>query len=360
MIADTKNVCSMKVLRAMLVALVALAGPAVVTAQTPGWSIDVDKASKQADSENKDLIMNFTGSDWCGWCIRLRREIFGDEEFQSMAKKSFVLVQLDFPNDKSKMSLKTRKQNAYWHDTLDVQGFPSVYLTDAKGLPYAQTGYQPGGPERYLEHLADLRTIRRRRDELFAKADRVSGRERAELIDAALQVVGPQLAFGAYTDRIEEILRLDANDAAGLRTKYEQKLAEFAINQLLFRIHGIIQQEGPEEALRRIDEADERYRPQGEIAIQLALFKAHVLGEADRLDDAVRVFDDLIRSQQESIEKIRLYTFKAKLLEYHEEYKAAIVAIDAALKVAEDDSVKKPLEDIKESLIKQATERREP
>lgn len=119
-----------------------------------GWLTDFEAAKKQAAAEKKDILVDFTGSDWCGWCIKLDKEVFSTPAFK--AQKDFVLVSLDFPRRKEIPADQKAKNEALMRQW-GVQGFPTIVLTNAAGEPYATTGYQPGGPEKYLPHLAELR-----------------------------------------------------------------------------------------------------------------------------------------------------------------------------------------------------------
>ena len=121
------------------------------------WHTDFEAAKKMAEQEGKDLLVNFTGSDWCGWCIKLRKEAFDQEAFRKGAKDLFVLVELDFPRDRSKLSKETREQNEQLKNRFEIRGFPTILLCDAQGRPYARTGYQPGGGTNYVDHLASLK-----------------------------------------------------------------------------------------------------------------------------------------------------------------------------------------------------------
>ena len=69
-----------------------------------GWTHDFEAAKKQAADENKDLLIDFIGSDWCGWCIKLNEEVFSHDEFKTGVKDKYVLVELDYPKDTSKLS----------------------------------------------------------------------------------------------------------------------------------------------------------------------------------------------------------------------------------------------------------------
>ncbi len=119
-----------------------------------GWLTDLDAAKKQAAAEKKDILIDFTGSDWCGWCIKLDKEVFSTAAFK--AQKDFVLVSLDFPRRKE-LPADQKAKNEALAKAWGIQGFPTIVLANAAGEPYATTGYKPGGPETYLAHLADLR-----------------------------------------------------------------------------------------------------------------------------------------------------------------------------------------------------------
>jgi thioredoxin-related protein len=180
------------------------------------WVTDFEKAKKTAATEGKDLLIDFTGSDWCGWCIRLRKEVFDLDAFKTAAPKNFVLVELDFPQDKSKLSKETQEQNSKLQQQFGIKGFPSIVLADAQGRPYAQTGYQPGGPEKYLPHLDELRAVKAKRDEAWKKAEGAQGVEKAKFLAAGLKVLDEELAAQHYSQVIAEISKLDAKDETGV------------------------------------------------------------------------------------------------------------------------------------------------
>lgn len=119
------------------------------------WETDMEVALKRAKDENKPLLLDFTGSDWCGWCIKLKDEVFDKPEFKEYAKDNLILVELDFPHGKSQ-SKKEKEQNQKLKQEHKVSGFPTVVLLDSDGKPVNRTGYQQGGPEKYVEHLKRL------------------------------------------------------------------------------------------------------------------------------------------------------------------------------------------------------------
>lgn len=141
-----------------LVFLVALGSAQAAPVGGDGWIGDFDLAVKQAKAEKKDLLVDFTGSDWCGWCIRLKSEVFDHATFSEAVTKDYVLVSLDYPRSKPAIDkVPNPERNAALQSQYKISGYPTILLMTADGDVYAQTGYQAGGPAKYVEHLNKLR-----------------------------------------------------------------------------------------------------------------------------------------------------------------------------------------------------------
>jgi thioredoxin-related protein len=119
------------------------------------WMTDFVAAQKQAAAEGKDLFINFTGSDWCGWCKRLDKEVFSQKIFIHEAQKHFIFVKVDFPRN-TKLSDTLQAQNEKLAQRYEARAFPTIILAEANGRPYGQTGYLEDGPLVYLQELAKL------------------------------------------------------------------------------------------------------------------------------------------------------------------------------------------------------------
>jgi protein disulfide-isomerase len=91
------------------------------------WHTDVNKAINLSVQQEKPLLFFFTGSDWCGWCVRLQKAVFSKPEFKSWATKNVVLVELDFPR-RTKLSAKLEKQNRELQQLFGVRGYPTIWF----------------------------------------------------------------------------------------------------------------------------------------------------------------------------------------------------------------------------------------
>jgi thioredoxin-related protein len=253
-----------------LLAVACLAGrtaAADAPAATPAaslWTDDFEAAKAQAKKEGKDLLVDFTGSDWCGWCIKLKAEVFDKEKFKTEAPKKFVLVELDFPQ-KKKLDEATKKQNDALQKQYQINGFPTILLMDADGKVYAKTGYQAGGEEKYLAHLDELQKSHVDRDKALAEAEKANGLDRAKALDKVLEAEA-RLGNDPLGSRplVDEIIKLDEKNEAGLKAKYEQIVALSEADKLA--------QKGKfAEAVAAADKVVTDYKPTGE-ALQNALF----------------------------------------------------------------------------------------
>jgi len=119
------------------------------------WLTDFQEAQRVAAAEKRPILVDFSGSDWCGWCIRLDEEVFSQAAFQEYARKNLVLFVADFPRGKE-LPEKLQAQNEELAKKYGIRGFPTVLLLDAAGGVTAQTGYRAGGAEAYVTHLRDL------------------------------------------------------------------------------------------------------------------------------------------------------------------------------------------------------------
>ena len=143
-------------MKKIIVALLLFAGSYAAEAQELVWETNVTKAMAISNVTKKPLLLFFTGSDWCGWCIRLQKEVLKTPEFALWAKENVVLVELDFPR-RTPQSPEIKKQNDELQMAFGIQGFPTIILANAttkegkvnfEGI--GSTGYVAGGPAAWL------------------------------------------------------------------------------------------------------------------------------------------------------------------------------------------------------------------
>ena len=121
-----------------------------------GWLINFEEAAKLSIKSGKPILANFTGSDWCGWCIRLNREVFVTPEFKDWASENVILLELDYPR-RQQQTDEIKKQNRELQQFFQVRGYPTLHIfnvviTDGKTqiTTLGKMGYLAGGPTPWI------------------------------------------------------------------------------------------------------------------------------------------------------------------------------------------------------------------
>lgn len=124
-----------------------------VSAAEAVWLTDAGQAQTQAKAENKLVLLDFTGSDWCSWCIKFKKDALETDEFKAFAAKKLVLVEVDFPNNKPQSEAQ-KKANQALSDKYKVEGYPTFVILDSSGKEIGrQTGYLKGGGKAFVEKI---------------------------------------------------------------------------------------------------------------------------------------------------------------------------------------------------------------
>ena len=121
-----------------------------------GWLINFEEAAKLSIKSGKPILANFTGSDWCGWCIRLNREVFVTPEFKDWASENVILLELDYPR-RQQQTDEIKKQNRELQQFFQVRGYPTLHMFNV-GIAEGKTqitalgkmSYLPGGPTPWI------------------------------------------------------------------------------------------------------------------------------------------------------------------------------------------------------------------
>ena len=149
-------------MKKIVITLFLILGSLTIQAQELTWQTNINKAMEISKKSKKPLFLFFTGSDWCGWCIRLQKEVFKTPEFEKWAKNNVVLVELDFPR-RTPQEPEIQKQNAELQQTFAVPGYPTVWFVNASKKDgkinlekLGSTGYLAGGPSAWLANANQI------------------------------------------------------------------------------------------------------------------------------------------------------------------------------------------------------------
>jgi len=292
----------LSLLLAGLTTLSLLTPPTLPVGGGEAWMDDLGPALERARREGKDLLVDFTGSDWCHWCIRLEEEVFSHDEFLDEVASRFVLVSLDFPRDGGDayraMTPELRARNQAQNQAFGISGYPTVLLMTADGLAYGQTGYMKGGPEAYVEQLEKLRKSpdRARLSQAWQRvqvlaggaetpaAEGADGARRAADREALIELMGRVPA-----ERIDELMRalaqVDPEDSQGLLARYA--LDAFTAEFLSARD---VDLDAAAAALERLPEHTPSVTEQGGFHFYRGLLAAD-RGDAQLADASLAAFD---------------------------------------------------------------------
>jgi thioredoxin-related protein len=303
-----------------------------------GWLASLDKGKEIAKKKNKDIIIDFTGSDWCGWCIKLHEEVFSTDQWKEEAPKKYVMVALDFPRDK-KLSEKEKEANDKLMKLFGVEGFPTIFLVDSDGKPYARTGYQKGGPENYLEHLSELSKQKETRDKMMAEIKKSSKAQRPKLLD---ELIGKFKEWGvdaAYVEAKEEIVSMDSDNENELKLKYSIELTYY--------YHTIGEQDKSESHLKEVEKlsADEAADVKIDFKIEEIELKYLQRQEPD-CEGAKKALSELIKDNPKGKAAQEVYFSIAGINYRLKDTEACIKDLENALNAAPDSERAEQIKDI--------------
>lgn len=130
------------------------------------WLTSYKKAVGEARKTSRPILADFTGSDWCGWCKKLKKEVFGKREFKRWARNNVVLLEVDFPKRKyqtQELKRQNRKLKSKYRSY--VKGYPTILFLDADGEVLGKMGYIRGGPNPWIGEANAILRKRKRVEE---------------------------------------------------------------------------------------------------------------------------------------------------------------------------------------------------
>jgi thioredoxin-related protein len=143
-------------MKTIVAGLIVAAALFSASAEESQWLTDFPKAEARAKAEKKMVMLDFTGSDWCPACIKLRKEVFSKPEFAKYAQEHLVLVEVDFPQTKIQ-SEELKKANQALAEKFKVDEYPTVIILNSAGEKAGEADYDGGGPKKFIETLEKLR-----------------------------------------------------------------------------------------------------------------------------------------------------------------------------------------------------------
>lgn len=177
------------------------------------WRVDLPAALAQAGREDKHVLVDFTGSDWCSACIRLRRNILDSKAFMQWAGKQFVFVEVDIPQ-KPVLPAEQLAENKAVAEAYGVSGFPTIMVLNARGQVTGGFLGDVGQVDAAVAHLERALRV----SAMFEQAEELSGEEKARVLMAAYRLFPGGKAFERHRDKLEaDILKHAPDNATGMK-----------------------------------------------------------------------------------------------------------------------------------------------
>lgn len=185
------------------------------------WLTNIEEAKKQALAENKQLLLFFTGSDWCGFCIRLEEAVLSTPEFREKLEQNYVPVVLDFPN-KKELPEDVKEQNKEMKELLKVSGFPTVFIVSPELLPHGRmVGF--GGAKSFWESFNDA-LDRSTKLKSIPESNHVAKITTLEALDPVLATIPSEMIRYGWLEHLERVVSGDSSSNADLKSKWNNTL----------------------------------------------------------------------------------------------------------------------------------------
>ncbi len=207
-------------------ALLAVAGSAFALPH----AATLEEALPLAKEQNRSILLDLTGKDWCPACIHMETKVLGSEVLEKAVGEKYMLVEVDYPRDPKKIAAIPEDELRRREDilkTFKVRGLPCFIYLDPDGLPYAVLPTVTRTPEDYLPIMAKAEEVRAARDAALAHASTLQGMEKAKALVAALELL-PESCRGQYKAVLAEIRTLDPENTLGYSNMEEDAARRLA------------------------------------------------------------------------------------------------------------------------------------
>jgi len=280
-----------------------------VKVQRKGWYTDIEVAKKVAQTEGKDLLIEFTRSKGCGWCLKLEKEVLFELNFQEKMSKNYVMVILNYPHDDSQWSNETRGAFEELKNYYRIRKFPYLVFTDADGRPYERKSYRDRKPKEYFEEIAGISKQRQERDILFTAAEKGEGKQKARILEKGLSKVSRKY-HRYYPDIINQIAKADPEDISGFVAKVRVDEVRSRLDR---RLKGYYDEGDYAVIANEVDNYISEYKPSGEALQAAMIYKLQSLYMTKRYSEATVVADKVIGINDASRSSRYASSFKKRI-----------------------------------------------
>ena len=277
-----------------------------------GWLVGLDRAKDLAAESGRDILLNFSGSDWIPPSIELERRVFTKPEFITPALEKFVLVRLDFPRKRHSQSEALQEANLKAAAHYEVRSHPMVVLADPQGRPYSSVDYKTNlEPELFLKMLVDQQAVRAARDASLEAAEKADGAAKVSHLAKALKELSPNQILRHFRPQFDEIVRLDPDNAGGLsEVVFYEKTVE-----LRKKLDGYADQGKWAEALKELNVFKRAYCKTPQQKQKIDYFRVKSMVELKQYDKIMPLMDKIIEVDPDSVVGKEATKMKPKLME---------------------------------------------
>ncbi len=277
-----------------------------------GWFVGLDRAKVQATKADKDLLLNFSASDWIPQSITWEENVFTTQGFIDAALEDFILVRLDFPRKRNIQSDALREKNDKAAAYYEIRSYPMVVLADSSGRPYAKIEWAPDHTsDSFLKILAEKQGARKSRDAALGAAAKVEGAAKVPHLVKALEGQSPNQILRYYKKEFHEIVDLDPKDAGGLgHVVYYEKTVG-----MRKKLDALAKESKWVEAMAELDKFVENEAKTKEQKQKVRFWKLQGMLQLKQLDDIMPFLDSIIEMGPETSVGKRAAELKPQLME---------------------------------------------
>ncbi len=209
--------------------LAAVMAPAFAAVE---WTTDLDAAKAKAATEGKSVLIDFTGSDWCGYCIKLKKEVFDTPEFEALAKDDFLFVEIDLPNNVNRVGQELYAKNQALCKQYKISGFPTIMIMSPEG--YIIGGFVGGSD---MARVKDCLAAANANAKKVQQAKALTGSARAQLLAEVHNSLARDLK-PANATMVNDIAAADTDNVTGMKDAAKAAEELEAINKKLNATRG--------------------------------------------------------------------------------------------------------------------------